>query len=245
MLKFRKRLSKTDKSFSKHVQNITGLKPKDINYYKTAFTHSSAAVKDENGHLVNNERLEFLGDALLNSIIGEYLYKQYPRKNEGFLTKLRSKIVSREFLDDLALKLQLDTLIISRVKSASQTKHIYGNCLEALIGALYLDQGYRKTKAFIINKMILEYVNLEKLKYLETNFKSALIEWGQKHQNEIQFFTSEDSDSKQHQQTFTSTVKIDKEEISHGHGQSKKEAEQQAAKRALKQIRKQEYESNS
>ena len=159
---------------------ILGFAPNDIQIYELALVHKSSPLKLEENKWANNERLEYLGDAILDAVVADILYKQYPTKREGFLTNTRSKIVQRETLDQLAIKIGLDKLVIYSAKLCSHSNHLYGNALEAFIGAIYLDQGYDKTYQFIRDRLIKRHLNVEELIRKEVNFKSNLIEWSQK-----------------------------------------------------------------
>ncbi len=203
--------------------------------YELAFIHRSASIKKD-GYSLNNERLEFLGDAILGAIIADLLYKYFPASDEGFLTQTRAKIVSRESLNSLAIKIGLEKQMIANV-NLNNNKHIYGDAFEALIGAIYLDQGYATTHRFIENKIFREHINIEKVVTLETNFKSKLIEWSQKNKVEVVFNTYEKGvDEKQHLPLFVSEVEVDSEVKGRGIGTSKKESQQKAAHEALKQL---------
>jgi len=213
---------------------ILGFLPGKSELYILAFTHKSTSHTNKNGQFINNERLEFLGDAILGSVIGEYLFDKYPDQNEGFLTKMRAKMVNGEALGDLALKMTLDQLLENNVTGALSIKHISGDAFEALIGAIYLDKGYRRTKRFILNKMVKRYLNLEELEKVETNYKSQLIEWAQQVKKEVCFYT----DIEPYDPTkFISYVSIGDRLFGSGTGVSKKEAEQQAAFETLKEIK--------
>ena len=141
--------------------------------------------------MVNNERLEYLGDAILGSIIAEFLYNRFPNQDEGFLTQMRSKLVNRSFLTELTYQIGLNTFIKSNTNNTAENSHIYGDAFEAIIGALYLDKGYKDTKEFITKKILPNYVDLNQVQHTNTNFKSQLIEWSQKHKKEINFETTE------------------------------------------------------
>ncbi|MCK5822280.1 MAG: ribonuclease III [Bacteroidales bacterium] len=213
---------------------ILGFLPGRSELYVLAFTHKSTSQTNNDGQFANNERLEFLGDAVLGSVIGEYLYKKYPDQNEGFLTKMRAKMVNGETLGDLALKMTLDQLLENHVTGANSIKHISGDAFEALIGAIYMDKGYRITKRFILRKMVRRYLNLEELEKTETNYKSQLIEWAQQGRMEVCFYT----DIEPYDPTkFISYVSIGDRLFASGSGASKKEAEQQAAMETLKEIK--------
>jgi len=192
---------------------------------------------------MNNERLEYLGDAILGAVIADILYKYFPNKDEGFLTQIRSKIVSRESLNKLALKIGLDNHVVSNV-NMNNNKHIYGDAFEALIGAIYLDQGYLKTRTFIEDKIFKKYINLEEVVTVETNFKSKLIEWAQKNKKDVFFDTQEDGvDKTLRLPLFISEVEVEEVKMGKGIGTSKKEAQQKAAREALKRINQKELVS--
>lgn len=221
------------KSLLWKLPRILGFFPAKIDLYNLAFIHKSTALVDNDNNPINNERLEFLGDAVLGSVIGEYLFKKYPDQNEGFLTKMRSKMVSGEALGDLAIKMKLDELLESHVSGKQSIKHISGDAVEALIGAVYLDKGYCITKRFIHNRIVKKYLDLEQLEKRDTNHKSQLIEWAQKGHKEVTFYT----DMEPYDPTrFISYVSIDDKLLGSGSGATKKEAEQEAALETLKDI---------
>lgn len=213
--------------------DFLGFTPKKIELYELAFLHKSASIPCKDGLPMNNERLEFLGDAILGSITADILYKYFPNKNEGFLTQIRSKIVSRESLNKLAITIGLDKQVMSNV-NLNNNKHIYGDAFEALIGAIFLDQGYIVTKTFIEDKIFRNYINIEEVVTVETNFKSKLIEWSQKNKKDVVFDTRENGlDKVMRLPVFISEVEIEKSLMGKGIGASKKEAQQMAAKEAL------------
>ena len=166
---------------------ILGFYPRDIRIYEQALLHKSSAVRSEMGRLLNNERLEFLGDAILDAIVGDIVYKRFEGKREGFLTNTRSKIVQRETLNKLAVEIGLDKLIKYSTRSSSHNSYMYGNAFEAFIGAIYLDQGYERCKQFMEQRIINRYIDLDKISRKEVNFKSKLIEWSQKNKMEVSF----------------------------------------------------------
>lgn len=222
------------KSLLWRLPSILGFLPGKYELYALAFIHKSTARTDDSGQVINNERLEYLGDAILGSVIGEYLFKKYPNQNEGFLTKMRSKMVNGDTLGDLSLKMKLDVLLENTVTGSQSIKHISGDAMEALIGAIYLDKGYRRAKVFILRKMVKRFLNLEELERVETNYKSQLIEWAQKGRKEVCFYT----DIEPYDPTrFISYVSIADRLYGSGTGVSKKEAEQQAAWETLKEIK--------
>jgi len=226
-----KRALSTDKRFYDLLRNITGLYPRNEELYKLAFIHKSASLKLENGLVINNERLEFLGDAILDAVMAEYLYLKFPDQKEGFLTQTRSKIVNGDNLGQLAIKLGLDNLIISYASNYNKNKHILGDAFEAFIGALYLDHGYKAVKKFVFKQLLKKHIDLMEVVSTETNFKSKLIEWAQKEKKNLIFDTRPEQTGGAPE--FVSDVKIDEESVAHGVGLSKKEAEQNAAKEAL------------
>jgi ribonuclease-3 len=185
---------------------------------------------------VNNERLEFLGDAILGAIIAEFLYNRFPQEDEGFLTKTRSKLVNRTFLTKLTFDMGLNVFIDSNTTKTIDKSHIYGDALEALIGAIYLDKDYQAAKYFVTKRILSEFVNLDKIEREDTNFKSQLIEWSQKNKREVTFETVEETNEKSKQPKFTAVVEIDSKEVGKGSGSSKKEAQQNAAKETLEKL---------
>jgi len=232
--RFIKPIPKNKREIYKSLIDILGFCPKDIGLYKMAFTHKSASCRNTKGHYINNERLEFLGDSILNSIIADYLFHKYPNKDEGFLTKMRSRIVNRDFLDELAINIKLNKLVISHIyQTNNQSKHIYGNALEALIGAIYIDRNFNYAKQFIVIQLLNKKIDLLKIEQTETNFKSQLIEWGQKYKKEISFETIEEVIDINSSPTFISYIEVDNVIMGKGHGYSKKEAEQNAAEKAI------------
>ena len=190
----------------------------------------------KDGKWINNERLEFLGDAILDAIVADIVFKEFEYKKEGFLTNVRSRIVQRETLNKLALDLGLDKLIKTSARNTSHKTHMYGNALEALIGAIYLDKGYRVAKRFVYERLIVERLNMNNVIHKEVNFKSRLIEWGQKHKIDINFEILEYLIDKENNPIFQSAVYISGELAGTGTGYSKKESQQNAAKKALRRL---------
>jgi ribonuclease III len=209
-----------------------GFYPHCWELYELAFVHRSASVLMPDSSTVNNERLEFLGDAVLDAVVAEYLFKRYPDKDEGFLSKMRSKIVKRQHLNTLANKTGIDKFIVSNSINSNGGKYISGNAFEALIGAIYMDKGYSKTKDFLINNVLNKHINFEELEFRESDYKSRIIEWAQKNRNEIGFENQEEYTESGHSPTFVSRVLIDNRIAGEGRGTSKKEAEQNAAEQA-------------
>jgi len=206
--------------------------PGKIKLYEIAFLHRSASVVFSDGSTVNNERLEYLGDAILDAVIADYLFMKFPRKKEGFLTQMRSKIVKRSNLDHLARKVGVDELIVSNTQRNFHKKHIYGDAFEALIGAIYLDKGYNKTRKYIINNVIKNYVDLDQLINTEVDFKSRIIEWGQKNKYIVIFETKEEYLELEQSPVFIANIKVGDTTLGSGQGKSKKEAEQNASEQA-------------
>ncbi len=223
---------KDSENFSFAIKKILGFKPQNINYYNEAFTHSSLKKINDKGYPINYERLDFLGDAILGAVIAEFLFKKYPYKDEGFLTEIRSRIVKRETLNTLAEKIGLNKIVqFNFGKNVSAKKSIYGNALEAFIGAIYLDRGYKFCGKYILNDLVLPHINLQDIIDNNRNFKSILIEWAQKEGKKIRFDILKEEGDK-HNKAFTSAVILDEEQIESGVGQSKKKAEQSAAEKS-------------
>ncbi|MCK4663858.1 MAG: ribonuclease III [Bacteroidales bacterium] len=225
-----------NKDYYKSLVKIIGFFPGNIELYKLALTHSSSHIYNSKGIPKNNERLEFLGDAILDAVIADYLYKKFPYENEGFLTKMRSKIVNGEFLSKLADNLGIKELVSLNNKIILINNQLFGNALEALIGAIYIDKGYKTSQKFVINKIIKKYIDINKLKAEETNYKSKLLEWTQKGKHKICFETSQQNNDIKHLPVFLSNIFIDNEISGTGTGASKKEAEQNAAKETIDKI---------
>lgn len=216
---------------------LLGFYPNDLKVYEQAFMHKSSAIKDEQGAWINNERLEFLGDAILDAIVADILYHRFQFKKEGFLTNTRSKIVQRETLNGIALDLELDKFMIVSERTRSQSSCIYGNALEALIGAIYIDKGYETTKSFVETKMIDRFMNLTTVAKKEVNFKSKLIEWGQKNRVSIRFELIESFMSDDNKPVFQTQVYLASIAAGIGIGNSKKESHQNAAQMTLEKLK--------
>ena len=183
-----KLLFRKDKELYLSLYSITGIYPHDISYYRVALMHKSATRRNENGRLVNNERLEFLGDAILDAIVGDIVYRHFPGKREGFLTNTRSKIVQRDTLNRLASEMGIIKLVTTNGKmSSSHNSYMGGNAFEALVGALYLDRGYEACRKFMEKRILGELINIDKVAYKEVNFKSKLLEWSQKNRIRLDF----------------------------------------------------------
>jgi ribonuclease-3 len=227
-----------DKAFLNKLKNILGFVPGNAALYKMAFRHRSVAKVLQNGTRSSNERLEFLGDAILGSVIAELLFKSYPYKEEGFLTEMRSKIVNRANLNQLARKMGFDQLIVFDQKMVNiQTKHhsMLGDAFEALIGAIYLDKGYNYTKDFLIKRIVKPYIDIHTLELTETNFKSKLIEWCQRQGKDFAFDMVE-NDAGESAKLFTIKVLVDGETYGIGRDYNKKNAEKLAAEKACEAL---------
>ena len=233
-----RRLFTSQKEPSLSLYRILGFYPNDIQLYKQALIHRSSSIEIEEGKWINNERLEFLGDAVLNAIVADIIFQRFPNRKEGFMTNTRSKIVQRESLNRIAIEMGLDKLMVLSAKISSHNSYIYGNAIEALIGAVYLDQGYRKCQAFVKERIIDRYVPLNKIIRKEVNFKSILIEWSQKNKLEIVFELIETYTDKEGSPVFQSSVSLLGTSLGIGVGYTKKESQQSAAKKAIKRIRK-------
>lgn len=221
--------SREDREFYRSISSLLDLKPRNIEVYKLALIHRSASVALPDGTMANNERLEFLGDAVLEAIVSDFLFLEFTDQTEGFLTQIRSRIVSRSSLDEVAHRIGLDDHIIANFNGAYSNKHLCGNALEALIGAIYLDKGYDFTKKYVIEGILRKYVDFEDLILTDSDSKSRLIEWCQKSKREIRFQTIHDEESTMQRPVFVSGIIIDGISMGRGKGASKKEAEQMAA----------------
>lgn len=216
---------------------ILGFYPRNIQVYQQALLHKSTSLRSEKGRPLNNERLEFLGDAILDAIVGDIVYRHFEGKREGFLTNTRSKIVQRETLNKLAVDIGLDKLVKSSTRSSSHNSYMYGNAFEAFIGAIYIDQGYDRCKQFMEKKIFKSYIDLDKMSRKEVNFKSKLIEWSQKNKLEVSFELIEQLLDKDYNPMFHTEVRILGLSAGKGTGYSKKESQQNAAQMALKKLK--------
>jgi ribonuclease-3 len=229
-----KLFSSNRKEFYFFLRKILGFFPGNIKLYEIAFIHKSASVPDSRGNMINNERLEYLGDAILGAVVAEFLYNRFPQRGEGFLTQMRSKLVNRAFLSQLIIEMGLNQFIKSRTVGSTVATNIHGDALEALIGAIYLDKGFEKAKYVIVKRFLNKYVDLYKVEELDNNYKSQLIEWGQKNKLEINFHTEEEESTNAKYSIFITTVKVDNVVKGKGYGSSKKESQQKAACETLK-----------
>jgi len=232
-----KLFSSPRKEFYLFLKELLGFYPSNLKLYDLAFIHKSASVYDSQGNMVNNERLEFLGDAILGAIIADFLYNRFPQQDEGFLTKNRSKLVNRTFLTRLTFDMGLNIYIDSNTTKNMDKSHIYGDALEALIGAIYLDTDYQTTKYFVTKKILSQFVNLNEIEQKDSNFKSRLIEWSQKNKKDLKFETTEEpAKDKTKQPRFVTKVIVENKQLGTGSGTSKKEAHQNAARETLKKL---------
>ncbi len=229
-------LFRSDRNYLFNLIRILGFLPAHTFFYRAAFTHKSVVLHDKLGEKVDNERLEYLGDAVLGAVVAEYLFSNFPHQDEGFMTKVRARIVKRKHLNATAIKMGIPMMITHHAHPANTSKHVYGNALEALIGAIYLDRGFNKARRFIRKRMMKRHMDLIRLTRKDSDYKSQVIEWAQKHKKEITFETQEEHKKSDPLPRFLATVKWKDEQIGTGRGGSKKEAEQVAAKEALKVI---------
>ncbi|MGB3463931.1 MAG: ribonuclease III [Cyclobacteriaceae bacterium] len=230
--------SEREKELARAFKNITGYQPNNLKLYILAMQHSSIARTIDKGFKESNERLEYLGDALLGAIVAEYLFARFPYKEEGFLTEIRSRIVNREVLNNLAKKIGIKKLVEYNRSSRSNLSHksLYGDSLEALIGAVYLDLGFYRCKAFILNRLIANHYDIDDIVENNTNYKSIVIEWAQKENNEIRFDIKEiENDSRY--KLFKAVIVINGKAEGEGSGLSKKKAEQNAAHKCCEKLK--------
>ena len=225
------------REFGARLRKIIGFKPGNLRLYEIAFIHRSASYKLPDGQRINNERLEYLGDAILDAILSDYLFEKFPDASEGFLTKIRSRIVNRDVLNNLAVSMGINKILISNISSVHSTRNLYGDALEALIGAVFIDKGFRKTKKLFIRKVFNKYLNLDRIVRTDTDYKSMVFEWVQKNKANLIFTYNEEYDFDSRKSVFTTTLFINKDEFGKGQGDSKKEAEQEASSQALKRIK--------
>lgn len=226
----------TDKLFYSRLKKQFGLKPSNLEIYKVALVHKSAAGTVLQDEKANNERLEFLGDAIIDAIVTDYLYANFPKKDEGFLTKMRSRIVSRHGLNNLALAIGLDTLVVEQTNNSIAQKHIFGDALEAFVGAIFLDKGFVYTKNWVNKKILKPLVDLDELQNTEFDHKSRIVEIAQKHKLDILFHCEESISGKKNEPLFEAKLYLDQQLMGNGFASSKKAAEQNAAMVALKRI---------
>ena len=229
---FSKSRSLEDGIFFDSLSEILGFVPKNLDYFKKAFTHRSSNKQDEKGNAINFERLEFLGDAMLSSVIAAHLFSKAPAGDEGYLTKMRSKIVSREHLNELGKDLNLVRFIESKVPLQHFGDNIHGNIFESLVGAIYLDRGYEYCERFIQKRVVIPYVDIARLEGKVISYKSLLIEWCQKEKKQFFFDVFEDNGING-EKLFGVKLSIDEKVIAKARATSKKKAEEKAAQRTF------------
>ena len=232
-LSFRK-----DKELYFSLYQILGFYPHNISYYKMALMHKSIMHRNSKGKPVNNERLEFLGDAVLDAVVGDIVYQHFPGKREGFLTNTRSKLVQRDTLNKLAQEMGVNQLVLSNGHSSSHNSYMGGNAFEALVGAIYLDRGYDACMKFMKQRILAKMINIDKVAYKEVNFKSKLIEWSQKNRVQLEYVLIEQQKDDNGSPVFTYQVEIEGVKGGIGKGYSKKESQQLASKETLDNLRK-------
>ena len=231
-------LFRKDKESYLCFYRMLGFYPRDIRIYEQALLHKSSSIKSDQGRLLNNERLEFLGDAILDAVVGDIVYQKFDGKREGFLTNTRSKIVSRESLNHVAEQIGLSKLIKFSTRHSAHNSYMGGNAFEALVGAIYLDRGYAYCKYFMEHRIIGQYIDLNRVSRKEVNFKSKLIEWSQKNKVELKFELISQAVDEFNSPTFETEVVIEGIRTCKGKGYSKKESQQEAAHGVLNKIKK-------
>lgn len=227
-----------EKELYSSLYQIIGIYPHDISLYKAALMHKSVMHRNAKGKPVNNERLEFLGDAILDAVVGDIVYRHFPGKREGFLTNTRSKLVQRDTLNKLAQEMGINQLILSSGRNSTHNSYMGGNAFEALVGALYLDRGYEACMKFMKKRILAQMINIDKVAYKEINFKSKLIEWSQKNRVKLAFELVEQGKDENGNPTFAYKAVLEGVEGCEGRGFSKKESQQLASKLTLERLRK-------
>lgn len=235
LLKLPSKKSPSDKKLISAIETIAGFAPVNLELYRLATRHSSVAKENGQGFKENNERLEYLGDAVLGAAVADFLFKKFPFKSEGFLTEMRSRLVNRESLNQLARRIGIGNIVQFDNKNSQLQQVILGNTLEAIVGAIYLDKGYRSAKKFVVSKLIANHFDLEELATTQTNFKSRLIEWSQREGKEIRFEIVSLQKGRMYKE-FTAQVFVDNEITGTGYGNNKKKAEQDAALKACEKL---------
>lgn len=229
--------SKSNSLLRKSIRSIAGVTPGNVELYKLATQHRSIARQNDIGVRESNERLEYLGDAILGSVVAEYLFKKYPSKDEGFLTEIRSRIVNRDALNIAARNMGISDIVeyTNNRKSRQAYKSIHGDTLEALIGAIFLDKGYMAARRFIIKKILNQQYDLEQIVHINSNYKSKIIEWAHQQNKEVKFLITEIRGSS-HNREFKAELLVEGEAIAEGSGFSKKRAEQDAAQKSCEKL---------
>jgi len=235
---FSKPYSKQSKELCAALQLMIGSAPSNLRLYKLALRHSSVAKENEKGIKESNERLEYLGDAVLGMIVAEYLFGKFPYKSEGFLTEIRSRIVNRESLNRVAKKIGLSKLVQydSSSRNSISPKSLYGDTLEALIGAVFLDKGFKKCRTFVVKKLLINNFDIDEIVTNNPNFKSKIIEWAQKENRDLKFEIVGIQEVN-HLKKFTAQVLLEDEPLGTGYGLSKKKAEQDAAQKSCDMLK--------
>ena len=226
-----------EKELFSSLYEILGFYPHNIEYYKMALMHKSIRRRNDKGKPLNNERLEFLGDAILDAAVGYIVYRHYEGKREGFLTNTRSKLVSRETLGKLATEMHLSNLLLSAGHSTSHNSYVEGNAFEALVGAIYLDRGYDACLEFFEKRILGKYIDIDKVAFKEVNFKSKLLEWSQKNRVKLEYKLIKQKKDENGSPVFSFVVLLEGIEGERGSGYSKKEAQQLASKDTLQRLK--------
>lgn len=223
---------KVKDQFEKEIKNILGLKPGNLLLYRTALSHRS--IRDTPDE--NNERLEYLGDAVLSAIVADYLFKRYPYKGEGFLTEMRSKMVNRQQLNDIAVKMGLKKITLyNKFDGSLKSSQIFGNTLEAVVGAVYLDIGYEKTKQWVLHQIVIPHMFVDDLELIDINLKNKLIGWASKNGKVLTFDLAEEK-IESGRRVFTINAVLDGEILAQGKAFNKKDASQIAAQIAIEKV---------
>ncbi len=225
------------REFGSRLRKILGFKPGNLRLYEIAFIHRSASFTLPDGKKVNNERLEYLGDAILDAILSDFLFEKFPDANEGFMTKIRSRIVNREVLNQLAVSMGIDKIVVSNINSNHTTRNLFGDAFEALLGAVFLDKGFSRTKKLFIKNVLNKYLDLNQIINTDTDYKSLVFEWVQKNKANLIFTYNEEYDFDIKKSVFSTTLFINRKEFAKGQGTSKKEAEQEASSLAWRRIK--------
>ncbi len=233
----------SDRALSEAIRNIFGYTPKNVAIYTLAFRHKSMATLVSHGFKHSNERLEYLGDAVLGSVVADFLFKKFPFKDEGFLTEMRSRIVSRSTLNLISRKMGLDQLVETSKENGINGTSILGDAFEAFIGAVYLDKGYRFTQELIVRKIIATHLDIDELTEKESNFKSKIIEWAQKEKRKVEFVLKGQTGNPKQGNTYRVELKIDHVTAGSGQDFSIKKAEQNAARQVWEQMMQSEKET--
>lgn len=225
-----------DKYYYRAMNKVFGLYPNNIELYKLALIHKSASIVLDSGISINNERLEYLGDAIIEAVVSDMLYVEYPYENEGFLTQLRSKIVSRRTLNSLSEDIGLSEYVVAQNNATTTRKHLYGDAFEAMMGAIYLDKGYDYVNRLLINDILHNYLNVEEMNETEVDYKSRLIEWCQKNKKAFTILSKHSEEFTHNDPQFIAVANISGKDYGYGIGSSKKEAEQRAAQNTIREL---------